>query len=74
MGQDFDKCPARVGMEDRRLVAALAVEAEAFVQPLSNWPEGYSAWMVELLGELKRARQSRERAMYESAQKKTDRR
>ena len=69
MGQDYDTCPARIVMDDPRLLAALKLEAEASIQPLANWPEGYSAWAVELLGELKRARQDRERAMIEQSKR-----
>lgn len=69
MGHEFDTCPARVVMNDGRLVAALALEAESAINPLSNWPEGYSAWSIELLGDIRRARQKRERAVLESSRK-----
>ena len=67
MGQDFPTCPARFVMDDPRLLAVLQLEAEAATQPLANWPEGYSAWAVSLLGDLKRARTTREQAMIEQS-------
>ena len=59
LNSSWDKCPVRAVLDDEKIMAALKMERLAKIAPLSNWPDGYSAWLPELVCAIRDARDDR---------------
>ena len=59
LNSEWDQCPVRCVIDDERKIAALKIEKLAKISPRSNWPDGYTAWLPELVCALKDARDER---------------
>lgn len=60
LGEDWDGCPVRAIMDDRRLAASLLLERESAISPIAGWPDNYASWVSTYLTTLKQLRGDRE--------------
>lgn len=59
LNTNWDTCPVKTVLGDDKIVAALHVDRLAKISPLANWPDGYSAWVPELVCAIRDAREDR---------------
>ena len=59
LNRSWSGCPVRAVLDDPRMSAALQIERQAKISPISNWPDGYSAWLPEYVLAIADAREER---------------
>ena len=58
-GADFPRCPVRMLSEQRHLQSVFRLRRAARLSALSPWPDGYSAWVVDVWGMVEDKRDER---------------
>jgi hypothetical protein len=59
LGEDWETCPVRATLDDRRLQLVMHLEAASQQGPISDWPDSYAAWVQPLWAKLRKAVGSR---------------
>ena len=70
LGHDFPSCPVRMMLDDVHLQAAMSIERAVAISPITGWPDGFSAWVVELSSMLKAARADRRQSEMDNARRR----
>lgn len=59
LGDEWDGCPVRALRDDHHLLYVLRLDRQGSLAPLSDWPDGYAAWVPDLWSEVRAARDDR---------------
>ena len=57
---DFPTCPIRAALDDPSLMYVLSLESQMETSPVSDWPDGFAAWVVDLLSAIKEIRHAKQ--------------
>jgi len=68
LGKKYDTCPVRALTSDPELMYVLQLERQMIVNPISDWPDGWAAWVCDLMSMVVGARKKRQHDAMKSAQ------